>query len=266
MSPACRRPLNSLFEEDLQVRAESTDSNRLKNVEITGRWRSGQSQQTVNLPPNGLRRFEPSPPHQPYLTRDACRRLASRRRLVGRASPPVFPWPPRLRAAAFAAESETHGEGWRRAEVALTRGGCWGELAADSRMDTRRLALSERSESKGGSNSVVESQPSKLLVAGSIPVSRSSLRSPMARNGELRLATHGRSRMHVAADLSAEARPVRRSAKRAGERAKADVAQLAERVLGKDEVTSSILVIGSSLRSRASRASFGEASQFAQAS
>ncbi len=27
--------------------------------------------------------------------------------------------------------------------------------------------------SKGGSNSVVESQPSKLLVAGSIPVSRS---------------------------------------------------------------------------------------------
>ena len=32
--------------------------------------------------------------------------------------------------------------------------------------------------------------------------------------------------------------------------AKADVAQLAERVLGKDEVTSSILVIGSSLRSR----------------
>ena len=32
------------------------------------------------------------------------------------------------------------------------------------------------SEREGGSNSVVESQPSKLLVAGSIPVSRSSLR------------------------------------------------------------------------------------------
>ena len=30
---------------------------------------------------------------------------------------------------------------------------------------------------EGGSNSVVESQPSKLLVAGSIPVSRSRLRS-----------------------------------------------------------------------------------------
>jgi hypothetical protein len=34
---------------------------------------------------------------------------------------------------------------------------------------------------------------------------------------------------------------------RSREAAKADVAQLAERVLGKDEVTSSILVIGSNL-------------------
>src|SRR3954470_23998461 len=33
----------------------------------------------------------------------------------------------------------------------------------------------------GGSNSVVESQPSKLLVAGSIPVSRSSLRARESR-------------------------------------------------------------------------------------
>src|SRR3954462_3749660 len=36
---------------------------------------------------------------------------------------------------------------------------------------------------------------------------------------------------------------------RSREAAKADVAQLAERVLGKDEVTSSILVIGSNVRS-----------------
>ena len=57
----------------------------------------------------------------------------------------------------------------------------------------------------GGSNSVVESQPSKLLVAGSIPVSRS----------------------------------------KTGWQAGADVAQLVERVLGKDEVTGSIPVIGS---------------------
>ncbi len=59
---------------------------------------------------------------------------------------------------------------------------------------------------------MVESQPSKLLVAGSIPVSRS----------KKELNHWGR-------------KP-------------ADVAQLVERVLGKDEVTGSIPVIGSSLR------------------
>ena len=90
----------------------------------------------------------------------------------------------------------------------------------------------------GGSNSVVESQPSKLLVAGSIPVSRSNLRSRLDTYRELRLASQIRT-----ADVSAEARS-----------AKADVAQLAERVLGKDEVTSSILVIGSILRSPLERA------------
>jgi hypothetical protein len=43
----------------------------------------------------------------------------------------------------------------------------------------------------------------------------------------------------------------RRSCERSErKRRRADVAQLAERVLGKDEVTSSILVIGSILRSR----------------
>src|SRR5439155_20009950 len=50
---------------------------------------------------------------------------------------------------------------------------------------TRRSARSEDGERAGGSNSVVESQPSKLLVAGSIPVSRSNLRSLR----ELRLAS-----------------------------------------------------------------------------
>jgi hypothetical protein len=48
-------------------------------------------------------------------------------------------------------------------------------------------------------------------------------------------------------------RPVGRSCERSERLAKADVAQLAERVLGKDEVTSSILVIGSNLRSRLPR-------------
>ena len=59
---------------------------------------------------------------------------------------------------------------------------------------------------------MVEREPSKLDVAGSNPVSRSRKYSI----------------------------PYLRSTK------KADVAQLVERVLGKDEVTSSILVIGSS--------------------
>ena len=54
---------------------------------------------------------------------------------------------------------------------------------------------------EGGSNSVVESQPSKLLVAGSIPVSRSSLRSRMAR---VREATAGKP-----LNCSSESWPVR---------------------------------------------------------
>ncbi len=81
---------------------------------------------------------------------------------------------------------------------------------------------------------MVESQPSKLLVAGSIPVSRSSLLACDSR----RLRPAGRreaSRRRARATANAE---VRR---------RADVAQLVERVLGKDEVTGSIPVIGSSV-------------------
>ena len=77
---------------------------------------------------------------------------------------------------------------------------------------------------------MVESQPSKLLVAGSIPVSRSSL-----RRAEVLNAAAARQASHA-----------RRGPRVRHERRRADVAQLAERVLGKDEVTSSILVIGSS--------------------
>ena len=64
------------------------------------------------------------------------------------------------------------------------------------------------SPTSGGSNSGVESQPSKLLVAGSNPVSRSRVRSRYER---------------------------------------AHVAQQVEHVLGKDGVTSSSLVVGSRL-------------------
>jgi hypothetical protein len=47
-------------------------------------------------------------------------------------------------------------------------------LAAEVRASAR---MQGESRNEGGSNSVVESQPSKLLVAGSIPVSRSKFRA-----------------------------------------------------------------------------------------
>ena len=112
----------------------------------------------------------------------------------------------------------------------------------------------EQASREGGSNSVVESQPSKLLVAGSIPVSRSSLRScaPDERVSYGWQASEPYAGRGLrSADLSAVA-----AKERSQRAAKADVAQLAERVLGKDEVTSSILVIGS-IRPRAQR--FGRA-------
>jgi hypothetical protein len=64
---------------------------------------------------------------------------------------------------------------------------------------------------------VVERQPSKLRVAGSNPVSRS------------RIAAH-------------TIQPVKNGL---NDRVNAHVAQSAEHILGKDEVTSSILVMGS---------------------
>jgi hypothetical protein len=104
---------------------------------------------------------------------------------------------------------------WRR-QVAVRDGG----LAPPK--SSGGLRRSERDE--GGSNSVVESQPSKLLVAGSIPVSRSRLRRAFAAL----TASSG----HAVSGVQSR---------------RADVAQLAERVLGKDEVTGSIPVIGSRL-------------------
>ena len=50
-----------------------------------------------------------------------------------------------------------------------------GEIVAARAADLPAVApVGEVSKRVGGSNSVVESQPSKLLVAGSIPVSRSN--------------------------------------------------------------------------------------------
>ena len=104
---------------------------------------------------------------------------------------------------------------------------------------------------------MVESQPSKLLVAGSIPVSRSNLR-PLAlarhraNDAGLRLATptsrsiedrRGRKAVHGSSPPRGRA-----NVDEDFECDRADVAQLAEHVLGKDEVTGSIPVIGSNLR------------------
>ena len=85
----------------------------------------------------------------------------------------------------------------------------------------------EIKERAGGSNSVVESQPSKLLVAGSIPVSRSK----SSTSGNQVLVVGG-SRGFVA--------PV------CLERDTGRCSSAVERVLGKDEVTGSSPVIGSS--------------------
>ena len=92
---------------------------------------------------------------------------------------------------------------------------------------------------------MVESQPSKLLVAGSIPVSRST--TSAAGSGQRAVNAVRNNGVKGAAlftpTLATNSLPTVDCQLPAD---KADVAQLAERVLGKDEVTSSILVIGSS--------------------
>ena len=50
-----------------------------------------------------------------------------------------------------------------------------GRIARRAQVLRRQNRPPQDDSFKGGSNSVVESQPSKLLVAGSIPVSRSSI-------------------------------------------------------------------------------------------
>ena len=62
-----------------------------------------------------------------------------------------------------------------------------GEVMGSSPIISSRILLQA-----GGSNSVVESQPSKLLVAGSIPVSRS--RGAVASDRCLMAATSGLAR------------------------------------------------------------------------
>src|SRR6185436_2512559 len=95
-------------------------------------------------------------------------------------SPPAFA-PPSARGAR--GEGRAQRRGLRLASQRSSR-------KDRGRMSVAGLPAGAASKAKrpsrvGGSNSVVESQPSKLLVAGSIPVSRSSLRpAGLARNTE----------------------------------------------------------------------------------
>ena len=97
--------------------------------------------------------------------------------------------------------------------------------------------LIEDESPERGSNSGVESQPSKLLVAGSNPVSRSIRRE--SGNGNRKSKKVRAEEMSKQLDSRF---PV--SDSRIGS---AHVAQSVEHVLGKDEVTSSILVVGSNV-------------------
>src|SRR3989442_15210132 len=91
---------------------------------------------------SGFQRLNPSPPPQP--------------------SPAV-------------ADAEA-GCGWQASVRRRVIGDVAGRVGVDG--GPARPSASQRSRTReGGSNAVVESQPSKLLVAGSIPLSRSSLRS-----------------------------------------------------------------------------------------
>ena len=84
----------------------------------------------------------------------------------------ILPSPP-----AFARMDRERGYGWQASRHEYEGPKTAGLPAGDASDEQRRRACPperERSERIGGSNSVVESQPSKLLVAGSIPVSRSS--------------------------------------------------------------------------------------------
>ena len=77
---------------------------------------------------------------------------------------------------------------------------------------------------------MVEFQPSKLAVVGSNPIARSILEDV---KGETSRGRNGQSVVHLSRMTFYEA--------------VAHVAQLAEHVLGKDEVTRSIRVVGSRL-------------------
>src|SRR5262245_21346865 len=100
----------------------------------------------------------------------------------------------------------------------MVAGGVWiGKVGTRTVVELGTGGAAQERAGVGGSNSVVESQPSKLLVAGSIPVSRSNLRSlDWSRTSILHSHTP---QGFAEAGMPASVRS-----------AKADVAQLAEHV------------------------------------
>jgi hypothetical protein len=108
-------------------------------------------------------------------------------------------------------------------------------------MPQAQSAIANRqSKMAGGSNSMVESQPSKLLVAGSIPVSRSIWKLEKGNwKLEKRNSKSGACRPELFRRFSSF------DFLRALRARRADVAQLVEHVLGKDGVSGSIPLIGS---------------------
>jgi hypothetical protein len=117
-----------------------------------------------------------------------------------------------------------------------------GSNPSPSTASTQR-AMEMGNEEFAGVAQLVELQPSKLDVAGSRPVSRSTT----TKEGTDDLASVGRLRRPERAGVRGA--PSERSERMPPE-VDAHVAQLAEHVLGKDEVTRSIRVVGSSLSQR----------------
>jgi hypothetical protein len=112
-----------------------------------------------------------------------------------------------------------------------------GTSRSPGRSGSHRALVSLRFTDFAGVAQLVERQPSKLNVEGSSPFSRSTVRGAFSHSPFLALRA------------GSVAKCWRRA--RGGARIQAHIAQMVERVLGKDEVTSSILVVGSNRNANA---------------
>ena len=236
------------------------------NVRTSEGCPSGQREQAVNLPAHAYVGSNPTPSTTLRGSAPLRYRGSAPPQAVLGAPPQVFgPGPQNSRRGAGTIQAETSRRGMprQRREFELAVGG----FAPASRASARALQVS------AGVTQLVESQFSKLKVDGSSPFSRSgfsshfvraaasALEHPAARTlkptrlaslvaGEASAST-GAQRTPVREHRSgAEAQPPAKIAGRPRNRNNvtteiAHLAQMVEHVLGKDEVTSSILVVGS---------------------